>query len=255
MQQRYGAIRFCYLCGHRLPDKPQTEHVVPRAVLGTPACNAPFPVTLPVHPDCDAKAKQYNDNAIQLFHQVKTKPTEAWPAKHLKNLPIRPTVIPSGGELKRVFTGIAPLLDGVADWVRGFHAALYDQYLDRDTPLVVFPPAPAANSGAGVSFDQVREWSEVVRTAVGAGMATDRWDGVQAWCDEVRYFSVWYDCRPEADGQWCCFWQLVHPGVLDWKVPDGAKATPWHGHYITGFPGHASILTKKQIDEFNLKYA
>lgn len=252
MAHRSRSIRFCYLCGARLPERPQIEHVVPKMILGEPTCNKPFPVTLPVHPECDQDAKQRADNAIQLFHKIKTKPVPSWPVAHLRSLPIQAEIVtlPSSGRQQRVFTGIAPLLDGVADWVRGFHASLYDCYLAQEA-IVVYPPVPAANLKAGVEFEEVRQRSELIRMAVKAGATNDRWDGVLAWCDELRYSCVWYDSRLEGDGRWTCFWMLVHPGVFDWKVPDGSEHTPWHGLYFADCPRQASVLTKRQIDLFN----
>jgi hypothetical protein len=211
----------------------QTEHVIPRSLLGPAPSTEAWPVVLDVHASCERVAKQVPDGFVVLLQQMNTEPVERWPARHLLDAsPIRAklTAEPTSGIVVPTFTGAGELIGAVQRWVRGLHAALYGEYLGGI--VLALPPVPDFHSSGAIG---VGDWDAlggdaIARTAVSVG--EDRWHGVVAWGGTLRYYCTWSHI-PALNPPWLCSWTLTHPRVLDWSETVIRPGRPWHGCYQT----------------------
>jgi len=266
MQQARRGLSFCYLCGSALPSKRRGatcgivgEHVIPRALLGEPLAMQCWPVVLDVHTVCEESIKSQQDSWISALQAMHTLAPENWPAPgHVRGLPVTAELvsIPEFEDPVPAFQGVQNLLRGVASWIRGFHAALYRESLQTDVVIHALPPVPAMGKESGLTLHFVEEFSSMIIRAVHAAVISDRWDGINAWCGELRYFCTWWRrSQPNSDDpeRWICYWTLTYPGVLDWsRSVTNFYVRPWHGYYeLAERPTDSSVVTQREFDEHN----
>lgn len=190
-----------------------------------------------------------------MLQQMHNEAKEDWPEPgHLRNMPLVPALVidaPSGSAFP-AFSGLGDLFKGVGQWVSGFHAALYTQYLPPATWHLVLPPVPAyCSDPSGPSRADTETQSWLTRETAERAVALDKWDGVTAWGGGLRYRCVWWQLkRPGCDPKWVCFWTLSFPGLAEWSrhvVPAGTER-PWHGEYVFDQrPGGSSILVSEDF--------
>jgi hypothetical protein len=192
---------------------------------------------LDVHKACETKHKQPVDHLLNLLQTMNITPVPAWPdSGHLHRLNLRPLILvaPNGRNAVPVFGNAREVIQGAWTWVRGLHAALYSEYLPENANPCVLPPVPAFSSTGGVTMQEAEGMSFVCRGAVDLAIKHNKWDGVSAWGNRLRYRCVWTYLPPEfGDPLWSCCWALLFPGVLEWSrtvLPAGAER-PWHGMY------------------------
>jgi len=265
IQAARRGIGFCYLCGKPLPQRRfgagcgvVGEHIVPRALLGEPPAPNAWPVVLDVHDQCEEALKRGRDHWVTNLQAINTRSQEEWPEwGHIRGLPIEPVVVidEDSGNTFPAFTGVGAILHGVSTWVRGFHAMLYRSHLPASVVIHVRPPVPACGPPGGVTLPLTEEMMSASVQVVMAAMLTDRWDGVKAWGDSLRYFCTWWN-RARLDGHengpWTCFWTLTFPGVLEWSSTVTDVIRPWNGHYeLPELPAGGSQVTQVEFDVLN----
>lgn len=262
MQQARAATSFCYICGAMLPKrgpgyKRQVigEHVIPQALLGnSPAHSADrWAVELDVHPGCEQDDKRLTDNLLSLLQQMSTKPGQDWPAfgQLRSDLRLRPIKLVVEGEDVPAFSNVGHVLAGCWTWIRGLHAALYNEPLPEEAPHLDLPPVPAFYIKIPVSLGDVEGISVIVRQVVDMGTRKGKWDGVDAWGKQVTYRCVWHHKQPgHKISGWVCFWTLSFPGTEDWSksVLGEGSERPWHGFYAPEkLPDGASFLASEDF--------
>lgn len=250
MRQIRGEIQFCYLCGEELPARDKSgcrqqvtgEHVIPRSLLGDVPKDSTqaWAVELTVHRSCEQSRKQHVDHWLKLLQEIHVKPPRQWAGPgHLRNLPVYPSQVthPDTGDVLPAFSGCSVLLDGVWQWIRGIHAALYREFLPSDVRHRVLPPVPACNNqGNGPTLEETERFSQVTLAAVSLAESLDKWDGIAAWGGAMQYRCVWWQRRQPgvtAGTDWTCFWTLTFPLVDEWsrQVLQPGSERPWHGAY------------------------
>jgi hypothetical protein len=260
MRKVRDQMMFCYLCGEPLPpDKRErvrlhVEHVVPTSLLTTGLCHNPWPVTLLVHKVCDVKLKGTTDALLHLLDTMHTKSPSGWP-EQVRGMPLSAQM--DDGTIMPAFTGAQPLIAGAFEWVRGMHAALYNEFLPRDTQHGTLPPVPATSGDSASLLQNLEGFGNVIMASIAAAGLSGAADTIEAWCGELRYFCTWQDTRLEIEpqGLWTCLWSLHYPGVLNWDIPNGYLARPWRGYYrMEHCPRDASILTQGAMDRFNRRF-
>lgn len=247
MQVARRSISFCYLCGKNISQCDETgaqqpttgEHVIPQSLLG----NAPenqseaWAVILDVHEKCEQSKKQKVDHWLKLFQQIHVQSNHEWPKHgHLRNMPIRPLQITHSqiNHAIPAFTGCSQLFQGVWQWVRGLHTALYFQFLPEDTWNCSIPPVPACSlQSNGPTIEETETLSSLIRSSISLAQSHDKWDGITAWNAAIKYRCVWWQCTATEKPRWMCFWQLSYPHLTEWSrqvLPAGSER-PWHGCY------------------------
>ncbi len=255
------SVRFCYLCGRSLPplDEKQRrskvvgEHVIPKSFLREPPDRADerWPVELEVHKECEQEKKRERDHFASLMHSIHLKPVEEWASVgHFRRLALKPKIgiDPDHPVAVPLLEGIAPVLDGVWQWIRGLCVAVYQEPLGA-TELWsrVLLPVPAFGDGeGGVPLDMHENAARLTMQVMRMAIARDRWDGISAWGGAIDFRCVWW--KRATDGlkpPWVCFYALVVPGVLDWshKVLVREMVRPWCGTFaLQQCPNESSVL-------------
>jgi hypothetical protein len=249
MRDTRERIGFCYLCGENLPsrDKPGYrqeiigEHVIPRSLLGDIPAKHPqaWAVELNVHRKCEQSGKQHVDHWLKLLQEVHVKPADRWAKPgHLGNLPIYPSQVirPDTGEILPAFSGCRELFEGVWRWIRGMHASLYLQFLPDNIRHFSYPPVPVCSSqSSGPTIEETETQTHLILSIISHAESQDKWDGITAWCDLVRYRCVWWQlANRKYKASWICFWTLTFPYLEEWsrKILKHGSERPWHGNYF-----------------------
>lgn len=265
MEDTRRSIAFCYLCGEDLPpcNKPGVrqqiigEHVIPRALLGDVPKNQSetWAIKLDVHRQCEQLRKQKVDHWLKLLQEMHIKPNHKW-AKlgHIYNMPLRPSQVILSRMRNAVpaFTGCSELFQGVWQWIRGLHAALYLQFLPEEIWHCSYPPVPACSSqNDGPTLEETETQSYLILSNIGLAESLDKWDGITAWSGAVQYRCVWWQCTASTEKRkWICFWTLSFPHLTEWSLqvlPVGSER-PWHGYYASvSRPNEAAFLDKEDF--------
>ena len=133
--QSVRKLPFCYLCGEKLQqnDKVTRDHVIPKAVF-LPQ-DRTRPLILPTHEKCNQEQSATDEIVGQLISALNQK----YPDRNNIRLKVSIQNEPNLRYPVMVLEGVN--LQGViARWVKGFHAALYQQYLSRETMHWFEPP-------------------------------------------------------------------------------------------------------------------
>jgi hypothetical protein len=103
------------------------------------------------------------------------------------------------------------LTDQIWRWVRGFHAALYAQYLPEDTTLAIHPPFPSGTvESDGFSIDKIKEQQYMFVEIVKKNRIARCLDRIVCNNGKCVYECVWIQMD---DGQWACVFALE---LYDW---------------------------------------
>lgn len=135
-------------------------------------------------------------------------------------------------------------------WIRGLHAALYNEFLPDDDAITVLPPAPAYSVEEGGSSPEVWDaYSHTILMFVELARNHGVGDGVVG--RQLLYACVWFhDEAADDTHRWRCNWLLDFPGVLEWSqsvLPRGEER-PWHGSYtVPHRPNGASEFPRVQL--------
>lgn len=218
-QAAFRALRslpFCYLCGATIdPGTGDREHVLARSLFAK-ADRTP-PLILPSHAHCN-RERSGPDEAIgqlvSLLHGLRL--------PSLKRLAVLPRLAPSGA-----LTVATPfdLRGCIWRWVRGYHAALYREYLPDVVDRAIFPPLPSIPTDSGTSLlsdDRLQQLGAIVRLIKQSRVA-QRTDTVVSHSGRCRYDCVWtrFD-----NGSWTCFFALR---IYNWEVLGDTSVHPRRG--------------------------
>jgi len=217
-------LRFCYLCGRNFnpAEKVNSDHVPPTGLFAIADRN--FPLILPTHQKCNAMRSaddQVVGQLVGVIHGRKPNPT------HKK---FRVSV----GRFKDGSPAIAVRgldLDHIIwRWVRGFHAALYNEYLPEDTRFLICPPLPEAElSASGPQFLPVAEAIPKFVEELKRNRATCTLDRIVCRNGKCRYECIWDQAE---DGTWICIYALDLYQWIDLGHTSSSEPRGCIGSYI-----------------------
>jgi len=199
---------FCYLCGQTWEEKDRErgkrdrDHVPPQAIFGeehrTP------PLVLRTHPKCNNGQSEYDQQIAQLLSLVrKENPTP----KDVSTLRVSMHQIegmaPSGA------VEYLPLGMIIARWLRGFHAALYGEYLPQVEGRIHEPFPGGDEPGQDTTLLPIRP---VLTAAIRSNRTARNLDTIVAFGNQCRYECVW---TPQASGRPICIFALEIPA---WRL-------------------------------------
>jgi hypothetical protein len=195
-------LPFCYLCGERLTDPRNDDHIPPSSIFLRG--DRDFPLILPTHVRCNSDRSLEDQVIGQLIGFLHGKA----PHGPQNKLWIK------GGRFKDGTPGIAvqglDLRAIIRRWIRGFHAALYREFLP-DGLFLTSPPLPEwkplEDDGQVVPVsDVVPHFVEELKR----NRATNTLDRIRCRNAKCRYDCVWI----QADrGAWLCIYGL---DLYDW---------------------------------------
>lgn len=198
-------LPFCYLCGAVFEGDSASrnrDHVPPSSLFLPEDRN--HPLILPTHTACNgnrAAEDQMLGSLVGLLHGKA-------PSPKARRVPLRPAH-GSEGEVLAILQGVE-LREPIRRWVRGFHAALYGEYLDGSAArFSTTPPAPEGDPDSG-TFPIRRPVVEQFVAAIKKNRLTNTLDRVTCRNGKCNYECVWV----QADrGQWFCIYAL---NVYNW---------------------------------------
>lgn len=194
------SLPFCYLCGNVFDptDEANDDHVPPSGIFSE--ADRDFPLILRTHQDCNTARSQDDQVAGQLvgvLHGRKVNPTH-------KKLKVKLGHFENGS--RAVVVGNLDIRAIIRRWVRGFHAALYKEYLPEADSFMTCPPLPEAKPTAdGPQFMPVQEVFPLFVKELKRNRATATLDRIVCRNGKCRYECVW----TQADnGTWMCVYGL-----------------------------------------------
>ena len=147
------SLGFCYLCGREFNEASEKtrDHVPPKTVFLTEHRSSPL--ILPTHGSCNQDQSSYDEMIGQLISYLHGTP----PSDHNLRLSLRAgRRVEDGAEI--AFTQNLNIDAVVWRWIRGFHAALYGEYLPEDSKRHVHSPFPQARLSEGNTL----EWKSLL---------------------------------------------------------------------------------------------
>lgn len=178
-------LPFCYLCGKRLVVPQNNDHVPPDAIFRSSDRN--FPLTLPTHEKCnrDRSAEdQVIGQLVGLLHRKSPNPRQNKLTVHGGRFP--------DGTAGAVLYDI-DLRAIIRRWIRGFHAALYGEFLPDNSGLfMTSPPLPEGEpTGVGVRFNQIPAVLPEFVKELKRNRVTNTLDRILCRNKKCRYECVW----------------------------------------------------------------
>ena len=202
------SLPFCYFCGEGFAagKKATRDHVPPKGVF---AVEHRRPLILPAHSHCNKSHQGHDQHMAQVIglrrENVPSNPQHRLLKVHLFERP------GEGGRLAAIET--IDIGAAVWGWVRGFHAALYREFLPRQNRRAVelpFPEVEQLENGEATA-KPVREQRAVFVEIIKMNRAAGHVDQLISNAGTVRYECVWGEVVP---GLWRCAFAL---DVYDWR--------------------------------------
>ena len=245
-QQDLRAARrrdFCYICGEALPtdQKPSTDHVPPTSLFA-PEDRDP-PLILPTHHDCNQERSAQDEPIGQLVSLLHGR----IPRAEVVKLPL--FAIDRGpGRTPRGGLHDFPFISIVFRWVRGFHAALYGQFLP-DRGGFIWAPFVGSNELHGPPTDD-NPGRRLFTQKFKAQAKINRLDRIVCRNGKVEYGCFWLD---DDDGRPSCIFGLR---IYEWERLSDPERPPRRGclgWYRADTPEGAALGTEVEVPVANLE--
>jgi len=240
-------LSFCYLCGQ--PFKAYADnhpdHIPPSAIFAK--IDRDFPLKVAAHLTCNNPQSQADEivgQLIAVIHGKQPKPERARLKHKVFKFPNNDVPV-----LAVLDTGLA---GQIWRWVRGFHAALYKEFLPNDTKNAIHPPFPHGKqepNGFTINkiIDQQYQFVEIVKKNRVAGCI----DRIICNNGKCIYECVWVQMD---NGPWACIFALK---IYNWiKLADKHFASRGcTGCYLpqSGQPTNATKWTTLEIPFSNIE--
>lgn len=214
------SLDFCYLCGKGFTgryDKTR-DHVPPRAIFAgddrEPA------LILPTHRCCNEGQSGYDEVIGQLVSVIHGK----YPSPDNMRLDIRVMPTDDGGTPFLGFVG-TNLHNVIRRWLRGFHSAIYREFLPDATKNYLHTPFPSGNINENndVAMEGILEQQPLFVETIKKNRVAKTLDRVECCNGQCVYECVW---ETSDDGKPMCIFALR---VYDWKRLAGTDRFPPRG--------------------------
>lgn len=237
--KRLKGFLFCYLCGQALMSglERNKDHIPPSGLFAH--ADRGQPLILPTHRLCNGSRSQEDQTIGQLIGVLHGRRVNR---KHNKlKIKVGRFMDGSRGAALEGFD----LKEAIRRWVRGFHAALYGEYLSPDCSFATYTPLPEAiRQGDKVVFAPVPEIVPKFVEELKRNRAVGSLDRIVSRNGKCRYECVW----SQADnGEWICIYCL---DLYNWTDLGDTKHFPLQGCVGSyrrkqgGVPSRASTATR-----------
>jgi hypothetical protein len=149
--KRARELPFCYFCGKPFTeeDSNHPDHIPPESIFNPVDRN--FPLKVASHFKCNNSQSKDDEVISQLIMVVHGK----LPKPENTRLKYRAYQIENTNEVLFGFLNLN-LPAQIWRWVRGFHAALYEEFLPEDTGKAIHPPFPHGKTDKkGFNIDKI----------------------------------------------------------------------------------------------------
>jgi hypothetical protein len=201
-------LPFCYLCGQPFANRRDNhpDHVPPAALFAVNDRN--FPLKVAAHVGCNREQSATDEVIGQLIAVIHGKHPR--PENNKLQSEVFETAESDSPFLAFVNTG---LVGQIARWVRGFHAALYREFLPVETPCAIHPPFPSGRvEQDGFTIDKILVQHPVFVSVIKKNRAAGRLDRIVCYNSRCVYESVWVQMD---QGPWACAFALR---LYDWTA-------------------------------------
>lgn len=232
-------LSFCYLCGQALSSgsKRNKDHIPPSGIFAK--ADREQPLILPTHTFCNGSRSQEDQTIGQLVGVLHGRRVNQTHNKLKIN--VGQFVDGSRGAALEGFD----LKEAIRRWVRGFHAALYGEYLSPDCSFATYTPLPEAiRQKDEVVFVPVPEVLPKLVEELKRNRAVGSLDRIFSRNGKCRYECVW----DQADnGEWICIYCL---DLYNWSDLGDTKYFPPRGCVGSyrreqgGIPSRAATATR-----------
>ena len=235
-------LPFCYLCGEefRSEDIINRDHIPPQNSFAV--CDRTPSLWLPTHEHCNSAHKMIDEKIGQII-SLKWGYVPSDP----KNRRLRFTIF------NKDLTAVNNVnIDGaLSRWIRGFHAALYNQFL-AETPLrALVTPFPRTQNGS-VEMDKLRPQHLKFVSTIKLNRAKRNVDRILSNNGKCIYECVWH--QDDDKSTWLCIFAL---NVYDWKDLGETGVEPSRGcagaYTLAATPSNATRAVESPIALPNLE--
>lgn len=242
-------LPFCYLCSKQFEQDDSTtlDHVPPRACIKDIDRN--FPLQLPTHLKCNNGRKLTDETIGQLVSLIHSGKAE----DNINRLKISKVEQSEGKENLGLLTNVNVHAE-IQRWIRGFHAALYQQPLSFQAKFAINPPFPVADLSNLNNIHPIKKQNLKFIELIKLNRLARSIDSVVCNNNKVRYECVW---EKADNGQPFCIFAL---DLYNWKdLGDGKNfhARGCVGAYcvpLESMPVHATAATKIYASIANLDF-
>ena len=207
--QELRKLDFCYLCGQKFKvdekPEPNRDHIPPKSLFAAvDRINMAF--NLPTHPSCNNQRSNEDEVMGQLAGVLHGKHPESTALKNKLSLfPVAKSPEP--------FIGLQlPLQPIIWRWIRGFHTALYHEFIPGGIGGFILEPLPKGYMKDGrVIIDPPPKDYELWVEFIKVNRSRDSLDTIFCWGGKCRYECGWTTLD---DGRNICVFALR---IYNWE--------------------------------------
>lgn len=193
-------LPFCYLCGQSINEgENHSDHVPPKAIFSL--ADRDFPLKVAAHEKCNNPQSQQDEvigQLIAVIHGKHPKPERA-------RLKMSMFKTPDSDTPFLAFIG-TNLVGQIWRWIRGFHAALYSEFLSEDTKAAIHPPFPSGNlEGDGFTIERIKTQQYLFVEIIKKNRVARHLDRIVCNNGKCVYECVWVQMD---NGLWACAFAL-----------------------------------------------
>ncbi len=234
---RVKKLPFCYLCGEKLSDPRNDDHVPPTSIFLLDDRN--FPLILPTHRKCNGDRSAEDELIGQLFNILHQKA----PNPKSRKLNVKAVKLSDGKLCASVHSLNIPAI--IRRWVRGFNAALYKEFLPETAMIMTSTPMQTADPIAkGGNLTPVKAVVPEFVKVIKRNRATRTLDRIVCRNGKCIYECLW----AQSDrGQWMCIYALDLYNWINLGDTKHFEARGCVGSYFRsqgGTPKDATITTR-----------
>jgi hypothetical protein len=245
-QSQLAAVQnldFCYHCGKSLRGYGpiDRDHVPPKSIFAvidrTPS------LILPTHKSCNQGESSIDEHIGQLLSSMHGK----MPSPGRLRLHLSGHENPESGERVAVLSGL-DLKAAIWRCIRGFHAALYREFLPESTEKAILPPFPSAQKIDGaLTWDAMLPQFPKFVEHIKKNRETATIDRIVAFNGKCCYECTWD--KTDDGRHWLCLFGLR---IYDWiemadETPAPSRGCVGSYMHKPGLPEHATISTQLEF--------
>lgn len=202
--QSVQKLQFCYICGEPLDKREDcdSDHVPPKAIFGLEDRDPPL--KLPTHKSCNVKQSIDDETMSSIVAICHGKEPKGSGLRNFQKLI---------GERGPDATGTTHLVLENLDikgiiwrWVRGFHAALYTEYIPPETFRGIYPPFWRVSAGGHSDNPTPKRPDDVEFPIVDSlvkNIETKTVDKIEVCNNKCSYVCTWEQL--DDGGRFCLF--------------------------------------------------
>ncbi len=244
--KRARDLSFCYICGDLFgkEESNHPDHIPPEAIFDSK--DRDFPIKVASHFKCNNSQSKDDEVISQLIAVVHGKQ----PNPENTRLEYKAYQIENTNNTLFGFLNVN-LPTQIWRWVRGFHAALYEEFLPENTGNAIHPPFPHGTTDTkGFKIDKILPQHRLFVKIIKKNRKINYLDKIECNNRKLLYECVWVRMD---DMSWACIFALQ---IYDWmKLADKhftSRGCVGYYHPTKGCPINGTKGTELEVPFRNL---